>query len=92
MKFFLSKWQSRLFRMSEQETIVSIMCRNIHLPSGSGSDTSEKKLEEIRWRRTKWKKRELEVQEDIYVIDDSVLKIREIKILKALKCNRWVKP
>lgn len=38
------------------------------------------------------KKRELEVQEDIYVMDDSVLKIREIKIVKALKCNRWVKP
>lgn len=78
--------------MSEQETIVSIMCRNIHLPSGSGSDAGEKKLEEIRWRRMKWKKRELEVQEDIYVMDDSVLKIREIKIVKVLKCNRWVKP
>lgn len=58
-----------------------------HLPPGSGSDTDEKKLEKIRWRRMKWKKVELEVQEDIYVMDDGVLKIREIKIVKTLKCN-----
>lgn len=37
-------------------------------------------------------KRELEVQEDIYVMDDGVLKIREIKIVKTLKCNRWATP
>lgn len=29
-------------------------------------------------------KRQLEVQEDSYMMDDSVLKIREIKIVKAL--------
>lgn len=78
--------------MSEQEAIVSIMYRNIHLPPGSGSDMDEEKLEEIRWRRMKWKKVELEVQEDIYVMDDGVLKIREIKIVKTLKCNRWATP
>lgn len=70
--------------MSKQEAIVSIMCHNIHLPPGSGSDTDKEKLEEIRWRRMKWKKVELEVQEDIYVMDDGVLKIREIKIVKTL--------
>lgn len=37
-------------------------------------------------------KKELEVQQDICVMDDGVLKIREIKIVKALKCNRWAKP
>lgn len=78
--------------MSEQEAIVSIMYRNIHLPPGSGSDMDEEKLEEIRWRRMKWKKVELEVQVDICVMDDGALKIREIKIVKTLKCNRWATP
>lgn len=63
MKLPLSKGQSRFFRMSQQESVVSIMCCNIHLPSGSGSDTGEKKLEEIRWRRMKWKKGSLRFRE-----------------------------
>lgn len=37
-------------------------------------------------------KRELEFQEDIYVMDDGILKIREIKIIKSLPCNTWAKP
>lgn len=36
-------------------------------------------------------KRQLEVQEDIYMMDDSVLKIREIKIVKALKVQQMGK-
>lgn len=37
-------------------------------------------------------KGELEVQGDIYMMDDGVLKIRVIKIVKALNCNRKAKP
>lgn len=36
-------------------------------------------------------KRQLEVQEDSYMMDDSVLKIREIKIVKALKVQQMGK-
>lgn len=57
MKLFLSKWQSRLFRMSEQETVVSIMCRNIHLPSGSGSDAGEKEIRGDKMEEDKMKKK-----------------------------------
>lgn len=63
MKLLPSKLQRRLFKMSQRETVVSILCCNIHLPSGSGSDTGEKKLEEIRWRRMKWKKGSLRFRE-----------------------------
>lgn len=37
-------------------------------------------------------KGELEVQGDIYMMDDGVLKKGEIRIVKALNCNRCARP